>query len=131
MFVMEYDGLELDHCPGCEGVWFDADELVLLFENQPALAVDTVAALPDAQTTEARRRCPHCRRVMRKVNIGPSRGVLVDACPRHHGLFFDRGEVADLAHGLVADNNSLPARLLAFLGEAFSRGDAANETEES
>ena len=132
MFVMEYDGLELDHCPSCAGTWFDADELALLFAGHAALTDEAIAALPDAPAAdEERRRCPHCRRDLRKVNIGDGRRVLVDVCDRSHGIFFDRGEVADLAHGLAAGADALPARLLAFLGEAFRRDPAANETEES
>ncbi len=67
---------------------------------------------------------------MRKVNIGPDGRVLVDACPSGHGLFFDRGEVADLARDMVADNDNPPARLIAFLGGVLGRSDAAAEPEE-
>lgn len=129
MFVMEYDGLELDHCPSCEGVWFDATELALLFDGRHDLADDAIAGLPAAATGEARRRCPHCRAHLRKVNIGGTGGVLIDACPAGHGMFFDRGEVAALARQLAATAADAPARLLAFLGEAFHSDQAANETE--
>lgn len=131
MFVMEYDGLELDHCPACEGVWFDAEELALLFDGVPELADQAIAELPAATSDEAARRCPQCRKPMRKVNIGGAGGVLVDVCPRGHGMFFDRGEVAELARKLLTDSDKdqLPARLIEFLGEAFRCDDAANETE--
>jgi Zn-finger nucleic acid-binding protein len=129
MFVMEYDELELDHCPACEGVWFDATELALLFADESALADEAIANLADADTREARRRCPICRRTMRKVNIGPGRGVLVDVCGDGHGLFFDRGEVADLAAELQTSSDNAPARLLQFLGEAYRGDEAASETE--
>ena len=62
---------------------------------------------------------------MRKVNIGPGRRVLVDACPRGHGLWFDRGEVADLARDLALDPENLPARVLAYLGDMFGGRAAA------
>lgn len=135
MFVMEYDGLELDHCPDCEGVWFDGGELALLFADaqdraHPELVPGLIRDLPDAATGEAQRRCPACRRRMRKVNIGPRRRVLVDACGRGHGLFFDRGEVADLVRDMEFSEETLPARVLAFLGGLLDRRDAAHETEE-
>ena len=60
---------------------------------------------------------------MRKVNIGPGRRVLVDACPRGHGLWFDRGEVADLARDLALDPDNLPARVLDFLGDLLGGGE--------
>ncbi|MDD5719932.1 MAG: zf-TFIIB domain-containing protein [Candidatus Krumholzibacteria bacterium] len=136
MFVMEYDGLELDHCPACAGVWFDGGELALLFadaEDQahPELVPGVLAGLPQAASAERKRRCPMCRRSMRKVNIGPRRRVLVDACVRGHGLFFDRGEVADLARDIQFAAQTLPARVIAFLGGTLDRGDAAHPTEES
>lgn len=135
MFVMEYDGLELDHCPRCRGVWFDSGELALLFADaqdraHPELVPALVSDLPDAETGEKKRRCPGCRKPMRKVNIGPRRRVLVDACSRGHGLFFDHGEVADLARDLAFSEKNLPARVLAFLGGLLDRGDAAHKTEE-
>ncbi len=131
MFVMEFDGVELDHCSSCGGIWFDVDELALLFEEHALLTDESLIALPEAVTDETRRRCPHCRSTMRKVNIGPGQRVLVDVCPRGHGMFFDRGEVADLARGMFGDTDTLPARLLAYLGEAFSRHRADNETEKT
>jgi Zn-finger nucleic acid-binding protein len=136
MFVVEYDGLELDHCPACAGTWFDADELGLLFADgednpHPELVGEVVAGRPDAETGEKRRRCPQCRRHMRKVNIGPSGRVLVDACPSGHGLYFDHGEVADLTSDLYADSTNPPGRVLAFLGGLLGRAPAAGDTEES
>jgi Zn-finger nucleic acid-binding protein len=131
VIVVEYDAVELDHCPACEGTWFDAHELGLLFADSednphPELVHEVIADRPEADTAESRRRCPACRRAMRKVNIGPARRVLVDVCPEGHGLWFDRGEVADLARDLELDPEHLPARVLAFVGAAFHGGrDAA------
>jgi len=136
MFVMESEGLELDHCPQCAGVWFDAGELALLFADRddrarPDLVPEVLAGLPAADTVEKARRCPACRHAMRKVNIGPRGRVLVDVCGRGHGLFFDRGEVADLVVDLELSEGNLPARVRAFLGGVLGRGSAANDAEES
>jgi len=131
MFVMEYDRLELDQCPACEGVWFDATELSLLFGGRDDLTDDAVARLPDADTVEERRRCPHCRRHLRKVVVGDDDGVLIDACPAGHGVFFDRGEVGALSRRFEDAAEDLPARLLSFLGEAYSFDPEDNETEKS
>ncbi len=139
MFAMEYDGLELDHCPHCAGTWFDAGELALLFADaadqpHPELVPDVLRGLPDARTGERARRCPKCRQRMGKVRLaagdaGAGAGVVLDVCARD-GLFCDAGEVAALARGLAPDPDNLPARVLAFLGGALGRGDAASETEE-
>ncbi|HOX26136.1 MAG TPA: zf-TFIIB domain-containing protein [Candidatus Krumholzibacteria bacterium] len=136
MFVMEYERLELDHCPQCAGAWFDAGELALLFADPDGrarhdLVPDVLTALPDAESGEKARRCPVCRHRMRKVNIGPNRGVLVDACGRGHGFFFDRGEIADLVADLDIGADNLPARVRAFLGGVLGRDLAANDPEET
>lgn len=159
MFAMEYDGLELDHCPHCAGTWFDAGELALLFADaadqpHPELVPEVLRGLPDARTGERARRCPKCRQRMGKVRLAAGdavagdaaaggeatgratggdavagAGVVLDVCARG-GLFCDAGEVAALARGLAPDPDNLPARVLAFLGGALGRGDAASETEE-
>jgi len=134
MFVMEYDGLELDHCPACRGVWFDSGELALLFADagdhaHPELVPGVLHGLPAARSTERKRRCPACGKAMGKVNIGPRRRVLADACVFGHGLFFDHGEVADLARDMPFNEDTLPARVVAFLGGMLNRGDAAHTEE--
>ena len=133
MFVAEYDGIELDHCALCAGTWFDHDELGLLFAdaagNVPdALTSETIAALPDADSDEAPRRCPSCRGKLRKVNIGSGDGVLVDVCKHAHGLWFDENEVADLAHGLSGSGDDTSARALAFLRQNCG-GSVADKSE--
>jgi Zn-finger nucleic acid-binding protein len=135
MLVVEHDGIELDHCPACAGTWFDRDELALLLDEPGGaigeqLRATAIGALPAAATREKTRRCPACRQKMRKVNIGPGHRVMVDACPVGHGLWFDDGEVAELAADLQRDGNDLPARALNYLGAVIRRGDAATETED-
>lgn len=136
MLVVEYDGVELDHCAACEGTWFDQGELDLLLfdEGDPAsehVRPETIAALPAAASDEAARRCPLCRKAMRKVNIGLQGRVLIDVCPRGHGLWFDRGELADLATELTATGEDLPDRALRFLGGVIRPDGAAPSTEET
>ncbi|MFO7652600.1 MAG: zf-TFIIB domain-containing protein [Candidatus Krumholzibacteriia bacterium] len=137
--VVEHDGVELDHCSECGGTWFDSGELALLFAGEPSggshaggpdpeslgmwVNPERIAALPDAAGDEKPRRCPICRTRMRKVNIGPSNRVLIDACPRGHGLWFDDTEVATLAADLSAAVGELPRRAAAFLGDTV--GEAA------
>ena len=48
-FVVEYQGVELDICPDCNGTWFDRGELELVLEKgQPLEKAEAV-------TDEARR----------------------------------------------------------------------------
>ena len=118
-YVVEYDEIELDLCPDCQGLWFDHGELELLLGS-----VDT-PALEGAQTDEPSRPCPLCGHRMNKVNIGPGRRVLVDDCPEGCGVWFDQNELADLAGNLKADGWHVQPRVREFLSGMFpSKGDA-------
>jgi Zn-finger nucleic acid-binding protein len=113
MFVVEYDGIELDLCQDCRGTWFDRGELNLALGDQ--LSLDLTPAVSD----EADRDCPICSGCMGKVNIGPAGGVLIDVCPDKCGMWFDRGEVRDLVGALEAGGNDLPAGVGEFLSKMF------------
>jgi Zn-finger nucleic acid-binding protein len=124
MIVLEYEGVEIDHCLRCAGSWFDAGELALLCPElgRPGLGLrpEELAALPPAETKEESRRCPRCSKKMRKVLIGPARRILIDACPEGDGIWFDTDEVARLLQEVGGpDGAGLPERALAFLGRVF------------
>jgi Zn-finger nucleic acid-binding protein len=126
MIVVEQDKIELDHCPNCLGVWFDAGELELMLERMGLdsgdLALAQILDLPDAETKEKKRRCPNCGKKMKKVHIGQEPEVLIDICPRGDGLWFDGGEVHQIIEqcarkpGAKADSEE---RVLCFLGDTF------------
>ena len=100
MIVVEHDKIELDYCPNCSGVWFDAGELELLVESAQregdGLSLDSILTSPEAKSAEKRRRCPICARRMKKATLGRKPEVLIDACPRGEGLWFDHDEVNQL-----------------------------------
>lgn len=117
-YVVEYDGIELDLCPDCHGLWFDSGELELLLEDEQG------APLTAAETTEAVRPCPICRQKMSKVNIGPSGRVLIDSCPAGCGIWFDSNELQDLTRDLAEAGWQVQPRVRAFLSEMFpTKGD--------
>jgi len=132
MLVVEYEGIELDHCVECNGTWFDREELELLLERfipdiGAALPAD-VASAPEAAAREARRRCPLCRRRMRKTFLGREDKVLIDVCPRGEGMWFDSEEVTRLATDLSRTGNGTDgaSRTIEFLGGLFG-GSGARE----
>jgi Zn-finger nucleic acid-binding protein len=126
MFVIEYKQIELDYCHSCNGVWFDAGELELLLEagglKDAGLTLGDVLLLPEAPTSEKKRRCPICANKMKKVKIGGEAGVMIDACFRHHGLWFDGGEVADLIKIISARSTvkkETESEIMGFLKDVF------------
>jgi Zn-finger nucleic acid-binding protein len=126
MIVVEYDNIELDYCNNCRGVWFDSTELELLLQSMNLdsqnLLLNDILNAPEAISQEKKRRCPICRRRMKKTTVGGQPGVLVDVCPQGNGLWFDGGEVAQLLRQL---SRKQPAgqgsqqQVMSFLGEVF------------
>jgi Zn-finger nucleic acid-binding protein len=126
MIVVEQDKIELDHCPNCLGVWFDAGELELMLERMNldggALSLVQIIDLPEAETAEKRRRCPICGRKMKKAHIGREPEVLIDVCPRGDGLWFDGGEVHLIIEQCLRKPGAKAGseeQMLNFLGETF------------
>ncbi|MDD5509842.1 MAG: zf-TFIIB domain-containing protein [Dehalococcoidales bacterium] len=124
MIVVEHNRIELDYCAACHGVWFDAGELELLLGS---LGLDGAGRLlgdiPEAaevDTGEEKRRCPFCRRKMKKVDL--EKKVLVDLCPQGEGIWFDGGEVGELIGRLFQKTPHQPDVLqnaIEFLGEVI------------
>ncbi len=113
-YAVEHDKIELDLCPDCQGIWFDAGELELLLkrDESPTLA-------PEAVSKEEDRPCPLCDKDMDKVNIGPGGGVLVDICPIECGIWFDQNELHELTRNLEEDGWQVQPRIRTFLSEVF------------
>ena len=126
MIVVEYKNIEVDYCLTCQGVWFDADELELLLKTMnldtPELLLSHLLSQEEIETEEKKRRCPICRRKMKKTTIGDHPKILIDACIRRDGLWFDGGEVQQLVKEL---DRKKPAgeehhhHVINFLGEVF------------
>lgn len=128
MIVVEYERIELDWCPRCSGVWFDRGELELLFDTMQVekgpFAMDDIFSRPEAKSTEKKRRCPICGKKMRKTLLGHAPEVLIDACSRGDGLWFDKGEVVQLiAQAPSMAKGESQSRVLTFLGEVFQVSD--------
>jgi Zn-finger nucleic acid-binding protein len=125
MIVIEYKEIELDYCPNCKGVWFDSGELELTLERVNVKpdgdAGRSVLSLSAATTDEKQRRCPVCRKTMRKEFIGNEPKVLIDACPTGEGLWFDGGEVNALLSRLSKEEKGKEEHVVDFLKEVFGK----------
>ena len=82
-------------CPGCDGLWVDAE----LFERLCADRAARSAVLsrftrpPATRERQVRYRpCARCGKMMNRVNFGRLSGTVVDVC-RSHGTFLDPGEL--------------------------------------
>ncbi len=126
MIVVEHEQIELDYCPDCSGIWFDAGELALMLETAEiegsGLTIANILSSSEATTTEKKRRCPICHQRMKKRTIGREPAVLIDACTEVDGLWFDGGEVHQIitqhVERLSAGSDS-QERVLTFLEDTF------------
>jgi Zn-finger nucleic acid-binding protein len=88
----------LDACQrGCGGVWFDAHELGKVNQAIPAgpQTSVTVEREPSVTVDEERvRKCIRCRRVkLERKLFSLGTGVIMDCCPKCHGIWLDHGEL--------------------------------------
>ena len=134
LIVVERQRIELDYCPWCRGLWFDAGELALLAETfQRPLVLPESAVQRSAESTEHAYPCPRCDVAMEKIAMGTGPQVVVDRCPKGDGLWFDHGELGSLM-GQVGGSHV--GAVIHFMGETFGgsgpgAADAATREEEA
>ena len=97
MEAFVHEGVEVDRCRICQGIWFDAGESDWLRSEDAATTIDTGDPSRGKQTNEINRyRCPRCGGgMLRRVDPGPPK-IQYEECTSCRGSFFDAGEFADL-----------------------------------
>ncbi|MFI5311742.1 MAG: zf-TFIIB domain-containing protein [Gemmatimonadales bacterium] len=85
-------------CAACGGLWLDPESLQKLCDAREAHAgvVSALGARPPAsapsQDTVRYIHCPHCGKLMNRVNFAHTSGVIMDVC-KVDGVWLDRGEL--------------------------------------
>lgn len=93
------DGVTVDRCPTCKGLWLDATEVTVVIDA----AVHRDVEAPKAAWEAVRyANCPACSTQMARRNYLRVSGVIVDSCPRH-GTWLDGGELERIATFLQHD----------------------------
>lgn len=118
MAVLELDGVEIDYCFDCGGIWLDAGELELLMGSSEKKD-EILSSFQDVDKIckEKKRPCPICKKSMKKVIIKTENGeVLIDECVERHGVWFDKGELYQIVSCAQKEADS-PA--LSFLRDIF------------
>jgi len=110
-----YEGVEVDLCQGCWGVWLDTGELETVLESrQFQFSPDEQRVIQEgrAQRMEAPSRpvaCPKCSARMERIYLDPKIYLVIDRCPRH-GIWLDTGEIKLLQ--AMAEASQAVSRLL-------------------
>jgi PAT family beta-lactamase induction signal transducer AmpG len=101
---VKYDGIEVDRCVTCSGIWFDDGEVELLRNKRAAAAIDIGDAKRGAELNAVDSyRCPRCGDAMARVVDARQRHIWYETCRGCDGSFFDAGEFLDLAQLTLSD----------------------------
>jgi heat shock protein HtpX len=97
--VLTAQGVEVDYCDRCQGVWLDRGELFHFAKNPQKIARKLEEALKTPKPIG--KICPVTQEPM--VEISYPGGHRLDYCPKSGGLWFDTGELP----ALLADEPNL------------------------
>ncbi|MDP6606132.1 MAG: zf-TFIIB domain-containing protein [Dehalococcoidia bacterium] len=86
-------GIEVDHCPTCNGRWLDHHELDEL-EATKASDEERRGMVQYAQR-ESELKCPVCGEVMLAFNYR-AYDLELDTCEQEHGFWLDAGEAGEV-----------------------------------
>ncbi len=124
--IEHHKGIEVDHCPTCNGRWLDHHEL----DELEALAVpdeDTRKAMVEYAKRPSELKCPVCEKQMRAFNYR-AYNLEIDTCEDEHGFWLDAGEEGRV-HDLMEERVRGLARAASaeeawgkFLGRVGNRG---------
>ena len=93
MVILELNQVEIDYCTNCHGIWLDDGELKLLLQNSEEKMKLLSTFVVDNNNKEKKIKCPICLKKMDKVLCGTENKVTLDKCKRHHGIWFNEGEL--------------------------------------
>jgi len=92
---IEIEGLELDYCSECQGVWFDKGEVAAFFGfPQDAPEDDGIGKGLGRLSALACPRCPEGK--LHEMQYSSATTLMVDKCDLCSGFWFDGGEIPEL-----------------------------------
>jgi Zn-finger nucleic acid-binding protein len=88
--VEHHRGIEVDHCPNCNGRWLDPHELNHLEATVPSTPEERQATIQYSKR-ESGLNCPVCSNAMTAFNYR-AYDLEIDTCSEEHGFWLDGGE---------------------------------------
>ena len=95
MEKVDIEGVEIDRCLSCKGLWFDKLEDDAL--KHGAAELDTGdPSMGATRNADNQIKCPVCENILLLRMMGPRKSnIWFETCPSCYGLFFDAGEFKD------------------------------------
>ena len=103
MKEVTHEGITIDSCTGCQGLWFDEDEAHHLKNIEDSHILD--AGDPaEGWKWDSREdiNCPRCGKDMEKTADPKQKHIWYEIC-HDHGMFMDAGEFTDFQHESLLD----------------------------
>ena len=100
--TIEYEGIDIETCPGCEGEWLDDAELKhvvktreVLFSKEERRAIAAATKITGVRLDAVDRDllCPKCGGQTDAINYGGDTGIIIDRCTGCRGIWLDRSEL--------------------------------------
>jgi len=105
MEVIDYNGIEIDRCTDCYGLFFDHMEKESLKDLKGAESIDIGDEFVGATLNEILDvPCPKCKIKMAHVFQQEPFEIKFESCPKCHGAYFDAGEFRDYMDDEVYDS---------------------------
>ena len=129
--TVQYEGIAVEICGTCSGCWLDADELGCIvrireqrFSPEQLSSIDTAAKIPGIPVKDIERDivCPSCGTPTGPLNYGGDTGIVIDRCPKCHGIWLDVGELESIQMLVESWKDSLPDDLRTY-GPVLDRVD--------
>jgi len=101
------EGVVVDFCEKCSGIWFDKNELAHYIELSMDIP-EITRMKKSARKTDLL--CPRCEGTLEELPFSTKTNILVDRCEKCGGIFFDSGELKH-AERASAEIETLESRL--------------------
>jgi Zn-finger nucleic acid-binding protein len=104
MEKVEYEGIKIERCKKCKGIWFDMMEKDELKAKTGSEAVDIGdKELGKEYDKKKNVNCPKCLTPMVRKSDIEQKHIVYEYCNTCRGTFFDAGEFTDFKQETVLD----------------------------
>lgn len=105
MEQVKINGIEIDRCTRCKGIWFDQQEQSQIKSVHGSYKADTGhQAVGEHYNTLRDIVCPRCDVPMDEEELKRGRiPIQIESCPKCHGSYFDAGEFRDFAEPTILE----------------------------
>jgi Zn-finger nucleic acid-binding protein len=97
MVRVSFQGVEIDRCTNCGGLWFDVleHEELRKLGNTESVDKGNVAVEQALDQRQSAYPCPRCGTPLTRITDPHQPHIHLDKCSRDYGVFFEAGEFSD------------------------------------